>query len=1188
LIKLLKTMKNRFWSGVMSTNPINSSHNPVLPLLSDATARAAALDPHRSVIVTAPAGSGKTELLTRRILILLAQADEPEDILAITFTRKAAAEMRERLLKNLRAIASDDCAGLQPEVVEMARAVLARDQEKNWQLLLNPQRLRVQTIDSFTGSLIAHLPLQSGFGGRPSMREDADNLHREAVRQLLQSLETDSDIAEALGVLLQHVDNRFLNLEQLLIDLLAKRDQWLLLLGIGADVEQARNYLQDTLQELIEDHLQQLVILLQPLAGELMSLVDYACQQLRQLDPGANLLKLHDVNSLPEASAACLEQWRLLYQFLFTQSGELRKEKGITKRNGFPTDKKDVPDVALAKSRKQAMAALLTEISFRNELIESLKLIDCLPDARFSDSQWKILSALVTLLPRLLAELQLVFARRGEVDFTEQSLAALRAIGNADDSTELRYSVDQRLKHILVDEFQDTSVVQYRLLQSLVAEWDWHNQENPHAPRTLFIVGDGMQSIYGFRAADVGLFLDARRQGIGPVQLDARDLTVNFRSSPAIVDWVNQVFSKLFPVEDDPDLGTSHHVHAEAIKNNEGYVSLRGFIDDEKHQAETDYCLETIQSLRGQYPDQSIAILVRAKLHLHALIELLIQENIPWQAADIAPLVGRPVVQDLWMLLRALANPADRIAWLALLRSPLCGLNNADLFTLLASSPVIHHDEEDQSSRSQKLPPVPQQLLNRDVIQSLSTEGCQLAGRLADVMQLAEYSRERKPLRVWLESIWLGLGGARAYENRNAGENPWDEAEAFFDLVENNLPYLTDFDAPVFEEILEKLFVKPAADNNRSVVHLMTMHKAKGLEFDSVILPYLDRISRSDEKPLLMWDSYHSDSEPKLLLAVKPARGGETDSVYDYLLYKRVRRNALEQVRLLYVAATRAKSRLYLCYGGKRNGKGELLDPPSGSLLAKLLPAFQDSSLNDAWQNSWQDANVVTAGYPSDRAERLEKNSLTDSSNLLRQLQPGWRMIDADVQLHTGEIPQFQETRLARAVGVVVHKVLEVAGKKSVGFWQSMTNQQQTQYLTRLLEQYLPVSLIDEAVTRIQHQLSAIFADAKALWMLDSSHQQAKVEWQLFSLTSVAPESQRDEMSQSIIDRCFIADNVCWLIDYKTAEPMPDESVEIFIAREKDIYLQQLQRYAKMLSDIWNLPVKVVLYFTAIPYWYEL
>ena len=198
--------------------------------LADAAARRRALDPTGSFIVQAPAGSGKTGLLTHRFLLLLARVEWPEEILAITFTRKAAAEMRGRVLESLAA-ARD---GLQPESdyererQQAAIAALARDRERGWHLLDYPSRLRIFTIDSLCAGLTRQMPWLSGFGAQPAVTEDAAPLYLEAARATAAHLDGDEPgWSAAVGCLLEHLDNDLGLLERLLADMLPRRDQWL-------------------------------------------------------------------------------------------------------------------------------------------------------------------------------------------------------------------------------------------------------------------------------------------------------------------------------------------------------------------------------------------------------------------------------------------------------------------------------------------------------------------------------------------------------------------------------------------------------------------------------------------------------------------------------------------------------------------------------------------------------------------------------------------------------------------------------------------------------------------------------------------------------------------------------------------------------------------------------------------------
>ncbi len=195
----------------------------------DSDARERALDVASSFIVQAPAGSGKTELLTQRFLALLASVERPESVLAITFTRKAAAEMRNRILQALRDVADAERAPLMLERTRvLARAVLKADVEREWGLVANPSRLRLQTIDALNQGLARRLPVLSGTGAGLGVEEDARPLYDLAAERLLAHLPGDEPrLAEAVALLLGHLDNNVGKFVSLVAEMLARREAWL-------------------------------------------------------------------------------------------------------------------------------------------------------------------------------------------------------------------------------------------------------------------------------------------------------------------------------------------------------------------------------------------------------------------------------------------------------------------------------------------------------------------------------------------------------------------------------------------------------------------------------------------------------------------------------------------------------------------------------------------------------------------------------------------------------------------------------------------------------------------------------------------------------------------------------------------------------------------------------------------------
>ena len=193
----------------------------------DLDQRTQAISPDASFIVQAPAGSGKTELLIQRYLRLLAVVDSPEEIVAITFTRKAAAEMRGRVIKALETVNEIAPDAAAEKTVELARQAIAQDEKYDWQLADNPGRLRIQTIDSLCAFLTRQMPILARFGAQPETLDDARELYQQAAANTLAEIESGQGWSDAIAVLLTHLDNDLPRVRDMLAGMLARRDQWL-------------------------------------------------------------------------------------------------------------------------------------------------------------------------------------------------------------------------------------------------------------------------------------------------------------------------------------------------------------------------------------------------------------------------------------------------------------------------------------------------------------------------------------------------------------------------------------------------------------------------------------------------------------------------------------------------------------------------------------------------------------------------------------------------------------------------------------------------------------------------------------------------------------------------------------------------------------------------------------------------
>ncbi len=524
------------------TKPVSS---PVILHELDEPQRRAALDPTQSFTVRAPAGSGKTELLIQRFLRLLAIVKKPEAIVAITFTRKAAGEMLERILVAL----SDAKAGTPVDKPHLeitrglARQVLQRDRELGWDLLEHPGRLRVQTIDSLCMSITGEMPWLARLGGMPRIEEDARRLYEEAAHQTL--LEGDPEYQQALTTLLRHLDNNSTHARDLIATMLANRDQWLRLLKL--DDEGARGALEKALADAVARGLKAVD---QCVAPDLRGVwVNVAREAASNMSGNPAYAAIQNLTIWPDPVAADLEIWRGLAGVLLTGSkNEWRKPGGLTVRCGFPTG---------SDARKRQCVDLIAALQERDGLLEALGRVRELPPPSYSDAQWEVLRALLRTLKLAVAQLRMAFRAERVIDFMELGIAARDALGQIDNPTEVAYRMDSRIEHLLVDEFQDTSRAQFELLEKLTSGWQAGDG------RTLFLVGDPMQSIYRFRQAEVGLFGEAEEKGIGGLPMTSLELRLNRRSRPAIVERVNALFSDSFPKIND-DANRRGEVHSVA------------------------------------------------------------------------------------------------------------------------------------------------------------------------------------------------------------------------------------------------------------------------------------------------------------------------------------------------------------------------------------------------------------------------------------------------------------------------------------------------------------------------------------------------------------------------------------------------------------------------------------------------
>ena len=1101
----------------------------------DAGARQHAVDSKGSVLVQAPAGSGKTTLLAQRYLRLLANVDAPERILALTFTRRAAQEMRERVMK-----------ALQSPTSELGMAAQRRMSELELDLLRHPARLRIETIDAFNAWLAGQLPITAGAGSRLNLTDNAKPLYEEAARRALAHDLTDP-FGQAVDRVLEMDDQRWLSLVRLISEMLPTRDGWLPLLAghlhaatplDETQLQQIRRYLDEDLHLLVSRSLRTAyeVVGLEKLES-LCRLVHAAAKRIE--DPPPTLSAWAADGCALTADAEHIERWRGLADMLLTKQNEFRKQ--VTKNEGFPPKSPD----------KAPMLDLITELGREPAALRALVEIRSLPDPRYDDAQWGRVREVAQVLVLAAAELDQVFRERGAVDFPTVSMAAVRALGSADAPTDLSLRLDYRLQHILVDEFQDTSSAQLELVKLLTSGWQ-HGDG-----RSIFCVGDPMQSIYGFRQAEVRAFLELAEEGIGEVQFDVERLRSNFRSDKTLVEWINTCFSRILPRTDDRERGAIAFRPSEAARrpmSDDGVVadagvSLRGFAT---RLEEADAIAELIAVELARHPQWRVVVLVRARSHAREIAVSLRARAMHFRAVDIEPLQDRPVVRDLVMLIGALLHLGDRTAWLALLRAPWVGLTLADLLRVARARPVIW-----------------EALLDDAVLSELSPDGRERCRRVRDTLEAAFLNRHASSVARWVEQTWLALGGPACFPSADDLGHVATVLTRLRELEEQGLPDPADL-VQSFSDLY-------AEHRGEASVEIMTIHKSKGLEFDLVVVPALDKHIPGNRSQLLLSHEFARAGRSGLVMAARPGVGGEADRLFDYLRHQTRDAANLEAERLLYVACTRAKWQLHLTAVVNANSEadgaaGDEWKPRAGSLLSVLWPVCREG---------------FTLTVPEDLTDEAAQRAAAEAprGGPLHRVPSAWSppeyrgsaVPEASMQSARTETPVFDWAgETARRVGSLVHaelQLMDLAASDAASIKNRLDH-----YRAWLALHGVPDERLHDASARVMAALIAVHGDERGRWILQKGYRDDFREHALSGLW-------QGEVVRVVFDRSFIdQDGVRWVIDYKTSLHAGG-NLDEFLEREVERYRPQLDRYAHFARKLGPEPVRVGLYFPLMGAW---
>ncbi len=1106
-------------------------------LVADEQARRDALDVARSFIVQAPAGSGKTELLIQRYLKLLGIVDDPEEILAITFTRKAAGEMQLRVLDALRRARSGEVPDEPHRQLtnHLATAALQRSEERGWNLIGSPRRMRVQTLDSLNRSITRAQPLsspESSSGVRIVTDADLTAIHDAAALATLDWLAESGSATEATREVLTHVDNNTWLYVSYLSAMLKTRDQWLPFIGSGAidetEATALRERFEDALTFAVTDHLTRLhATLANGQFEDLPAQFDYAATSLIAEDVGNPVTALAGCTGWPGTDPDDAPLWQGIAEMLLLRN-KPQFRKSVTKAQGFPTTD---------RARKKIVTGILEDLGQSSEIASLLHGTRTLPPTSYSGEQWDVLLALFRLLPLAVSELKRLFAEEGVADHIEVALNAAAALGSAETPGDTALLLDYKVSHVLVDEMQDTSTAQYRMLEALTGGWAEGDG------RTLFCVGDPMQSIYRFRNAEVGQFLLAREFGIGRMRLESLVLRRNFRSGSRLVDWYNEVFPSILAPRNEPLHGAVSYSAAVAADHLEGRgdtIVHPVFGVDPQEEARVGCA--AIHDILERHPDDELAILVRGRTQLPALLGALRRAGIAYAAIEIDKLTDLPEIIDVLALTRAAAHPSDRIAWLGVLRAPWIGLSWADLHA------VAHSD----ARRT-----VMELLDDEERLGNVSEEGREAIARARPLLDSLLAPRRAVSLRQRVETCWIRLGGPGALTTASEIENVY----RFLDLIEAHETGGTLPDVAALESILDD---QKVSSGTRAPVQVMTMHKSKGLEFDHVLLYGLGRKPGGGNPGVLSWFDMpvgHGD-ERKVISPIGPLRLVDRDPVHRFIGAAVAEKEAHEQGRLLYVACTRAQKSLHIVGNVSVSADGSEYRPArSDSLLHRLWPAVEPAF-----------ADVFAAGSPVPETD----GDVEWIEPVLRQLSEPWDLPDVlplpgppehiDPEADREDVEFYWVGTEARIAGTLVHRWLQLFAEG-----RAIHGSDDLDRVTRrwLREMGIADATADEVSVRVVEAVERTLDDDRGRWLLEG---EGHAELALTGLYDGAVDS-------IVLDRVRVdEDGVHWIVDYKTSTH-EGGNLAGFLDAEVTRYRPQLRKYAAVYGAWAGIEPRCALYF---------
>jgi ATP-dependent exoDNAse (exonuclease V) beta subunit len=868
----------------------------------DRRAREFAVDPTQNVVLEASAGTGKTTVLVARYVNLLARGADPANILAITFTRKAAAEMRERIVRELRRAADQS-------VFDRGRWTAIRDRLAD---------IQISTIDAFCLALLREFPLEAGVDPGFEMADETQvpalvevALDR-SLRTFMSMTKREPDFALVLAQL--GITRTREGLAHLLERRLVAWDALDRFLARGPSTLAAHDVCAGTVRRLAD--------LLAGIPGGAAAFLDSGPVRHPRFEMLArDLRRLAEFERADDAAVRGLVD-RVAAHFL-TGTGKPR----TSDRSLYPYCAEHYPNAGAARSHRAAVVALSQAVY---DLVRAF--------AR--DLNVILARGIRRMFSIAEAEYRKALNERSVLDFSDLLKRAVELLRRMDEFSQSRFLLENRYHHVLVDEFQDTSRAQWELVSLLVEAWG--EGLGTAGDTSIFIVGDRKQSIYRFRDADVALLQEAARyiDGLHPGGGARRSIARSFRAVPELLAFINEVCAELATTASRPD--DFCYDETDRFPVEADVPRRRGFALGVQASPDPAVCAAAVaaeiarvlreDSVRDRQTGVprvarpgDIAILFRSRASHREYERELELRGIPTYVYKGLGFFDADEIKDVSALIRFLAKPSSDLRAAAFLRSRFARISDRGLAALAPRLAAALTDVD---------PPAALDALADDDRAVLAHARPEVTRWIADV--------DRVPPADLLERILAE--SAYAYEVRGPRrQQAWENLKKMRALVRRvqNRGYAT------LARIADHLDSLSAGDESNAVlealdaVNLMTVHAAKGLEFPIVFVVNLAKGASGPPRPVR--------------LGVDGISVGPFVSEDDEEERARERE---ETKRLLYVALTRARDRLYLSTVLNKDGA---FAPGRGS-LGEVLPDSLRAALADACQAAARETSLTWHG----------------------------------------------------------------------------------------------------------------------------------------------------------------------------------------------------------------------------------